>query len=75
MIGTALPRMLRLTVQHADLWNATFTSSERGTQNRVDWVPPQQVAAVHDPMPFAAVQGLAFTRPDYLKVLTWSWSC
>ena len=33
-------------------------------------IPPEQVAAVHDPMPFAAVQGLAFTRPDYLKVLT-----
>ena len=33
-------------------------------------IAPQQVAAVHDPLPFAAVQGLAFTRPDYLKVLT-----
>jgi len=33
-------------------------------------ISPQQVAAVHDPLPFAAVQGLAFTRPDYLKVLT-----
>jgi hypothetical protein len=33
-------------------------------------IPPEQVAAVHDPLPFAAVQGLAFTRPDYLKVLT-----
>ena len=33
-------------------------------------IPPQQVAAVHDPLPFAVVQGLAFTRPDYLKVLT-----
>lgn len=32
-------------------------------------ISPQQVAAVHDPLPFAAVQGLAFTRPDYLKVL------
>jgi hypothetical protein len=33
-------------------------------------IAPQQVAAVHDPLPFAAVQGLAFTRPDYLKDLT-----
>lgn len=32
-------------------------------------ISPQQVAAVHDPLPFAAVQGLAFTRPAYLKVL------
>ena len=32
-------------------------------------ITPQEVAAVHDPRPFAAVQGLAFTRPDYLKVL------
>jgi hypothetical protein len=34
-------------------------------------ISPQQVAAVHDPHPFAAVQGLAFTRPDYLQVLTY----
>jgi hypothetical protein len=33
-------------------------------------IAPQQVAAVHDPLPFAVVQGLAFTRPDYLKHLT-----
>jgi hypothetical protein len=33
-------------------------------------IAPQQVAAVRDPLPFAAVQGLAFTRPDYLKDLT-----
>jgi hypothetical protein len=33
-------------------------------------ISPQQVAAVHDPLPFAAVQGLAFTRPAYLKDLT-----
>jgi hypothetical protein len=33
-------------------------------------IAPQQVAAVHDPLPFAAVQGLTFTRPDYLKHLT-----
>ena len=33
-------------------------------------IAPEQVAAVHDPLPFAAVQGLAFTRPDYLKDLT-----
>jgi hypothetical protein len=32
-------------------------------------ISPQQVAAVHDPLPFAAVQGLVLTRPDYLKVL------
>jgi hypothetical protein len=32
-------------------------------------IPPPQVAAIHDPRPFAAVQGLAFTRPDYLKIL------
>jgi hypothetical protein len=33
-------------------------------------IAPEQVAAVHDPLPFAAVQGLAFTRPAYLKDLT-----
>jgi hypothetical protein len=33
-------------------------------------IAPQQVAAVHDPLPFAVVQGLAFARPDYLKHLT-----
>jgi hypothetical protein len=33
-------------------------------------IAPQEVAAVHDPLPFAAVQGLTFTRPDYLKHLT-----
>jgi hypothetical protein len=33
-------------------------------------ISPQQVAAVHDPLPFAAVQGLDFTRPAYLKDLT-----
>ena len=33
-------------------------------------IAPEQVAAVHDPLPFAAVQGLDFTRPDYLKVLS-----
>jgi hypothetical protein len=33
-------------------------------------IAPQQVAAVHDPLPFAVVQGLTFTRPDYLKDLT-----
>jgi hypothetical protein len=33
-------------------------------------ISPQQVAAVHDPLPFAAVQRLAFTRPAYLKDLT-----
>ena len=33
-------------------------------------IAPQQVAAVHDPLPFAAVQGLAFTRPAYLKDLS-----
>jgi hypothetical protein len=31
---------------------------------------PQQVAAVHDPLLFTAVLGLAFTRPDYLQDLT-----
>jgi hypothetical protein len=33
-------------------------------------IAPERVAAVHDPVSFAVVQGLAFTRPDYLKVLT-----
>ena len=33
-------------------------------------IPPQQVAAVHDPLLFTAVLGLAFTRPDYLQDLT-----
>ena len=32
-------------------------------------IPPEQVAAVHDPLPFAAVQSFTLTRPDYLKVL------
>ena len=32
-------------------------------------IPPQQVAAVHDPLLFAAVLGFAFTRPE-LKDLT-----
>jgi alkanesulfonate monooxygenase SsuD/methylene tetrahydromethanopterin reductase-like flavin-dependent oxidoreductase (luciferase family) len=39
LVGTTRPRMLQLTARYADLWNATFTSSERGTQNRVDRIP------------------------------------
>ena len=33
-------------------------------------ITPQQVATVHDPLPFAAVDGLVFTRPAYLQVLS-----
>jgi hypothetical protein len=33
-------------------------------------IPMAQVASVHEPLPFAAVESLVFTRPDYLKVLS-----
>jgi alkanesulfonate monooxygenase SsuD/methylene tetrahydromethanopterin reductase-like flavin-dependent oxidoreductase (luciferase family) len=38
MIGTARPRMLRLTARYADLWNVMITA-EHGTRNRLDRVP------------------------------------
>jgi probable F420-dependent oxidoreductase len=43
MIGTAGPRMLRLTARYADLWNVMFTA-EHGTRNRLDRVPVVRAA-------------------------------